>query len=72
MGMLASIAKLTAQTAGMLLLESYGAKYLAATNPEAHAALTLKLSVMTVNEHATRFTRITSAKAFGREKRAIP
>ena len=39
MGMLASTAKLTAQTAGVLLLESYGAKHLATTNPEAHAAV---------------------------------
>jgi len=39
MGMLAATAKLTAQTAGVLLLESYGAKHLATTNHEAHAAV---------------------------------
>jgi hypothetical protein len=36
------------------------------------AALTLKPSVMTVNEQATRLMSITSEKAFGRENRAIP
>ena len=83
MGMLASIAKLTAQTAGVLLLESYGAKYLAATNPEAHAALygIARFSlpkafalVILVNLVACSFTVITLSfkVSAAREKCGVP
>ena len=82
MGVLASTAKLTAQPAGGLWLEAYGAKYLAATHPAAHAAVwgTARLLprayalVILVNLVACSFTVIALSFKVGaaREKCGVP
>ena len=82
MGMLASIVKLTVQTAGVLLLESHGAKRLATTHPEVHAAVwgTARLLprafalVILVNLVACSFTVIALSFKVGaaREKCGVP